>query len=649
MATLQDIFGNTQEDLAEAPGSPTRVLSSSEPRSGPSLEQNLRSAQQDDTISQMAEVRAAQAQSLDQHMQYRGALEHAQGQVDLRSQDLDIAKKAMGVFDTGAEPSVREYRYKHLVTQLGIDPKSETSKDLWRMIRGLSADSALAVRQNISGQISGSTPGSVVEAFSGVLRGQIDPEELFLATRAQPQDAGRFAASGITPEGSAAPRGSIRDAITSRQSTNVEDAPSLSDPLPGPHVPAPSDNRPVDPSIATALGYDANTSASADILHKHPGLGGLKVEDQQKKAKELGEARAATTDTVKLIDRAIGIVEAEPRAVALSLRFGNLKIADLNPAKTITTVDDAIKTFGRTLLPKGATELIEGNFPGLSDKTDGDTIRSIASRNVELLNTVIGLAYASAKAKDPGGRLSDQDIAIELRNLGWGSGSADLLKASLRNHGAILIDRYNSRIKSETGGVPADVTSDKLVTLNSRANGQFSPQQPSADQTQTPSPSGPSEQRTEALTPAQQAQQSRAKAQSDEDVQQAQRRWNLEQAPVEARLRLEAAQRDIERLDLAKQAAKEARDWREYQKAKAEQAKAERERDKIAAAFAAFGKALGRSGGGSIGGSGGGGGGDQDAGAFKIAPGAASRRAPPTPAPARSGYDYVRRMKASGS
>ena len=655
--TLGSIFGNDEHDLAAAPGSASRVLSAAPAASaGPSLEDNLRSVQDEDTITQMGEVRAAQAQSLDQHAQYRAGLERAQEHVDLRAADLGIAEKAMGVFDTAnSSPARRQFVFKQLVRQLGADPKSETVKDLWQLVRGLSPDESMAVRSNIGSQLSSAGPGQIAGAFRSVIRGELDPLELFSATRAQPQDAGRFAASGVAPQGDMALRGSIRDAITSRESSNVENAPPLSEaPLAGPVVPerpVPPDNRPVDPGLAQALGYDPNTSSSAEILQKHPGIGGLMVEDQQKLVKDLAKDRSNTLDTIKLINKALRIVEEEPRAVVFAINFGKIDVAEFNTAKYITMADDAIKTFARTLLPKNITEHIESNFPGLSDETKGDTIRAIASRNAELVNTVISLAYASAKAKDPSGRLSDQDIAIELRNLGWGSGSPDLLRASLQSHGATTVDRYNIRVRSETGGAPADIMSGGLVTLNSGRTQQTIPgtYPQAAPEQSTPAPGQtPPEQRTEALTPSQQAQQSRARAQSDEDVQQAQRRWNLEQAPVQARLQLEAAQRDVERLELAKQQAREQREYREYQKLQQQQRDAERRRDKIQAAFAQFARAMGSAVRGSVGGGGTNMGPDQDASAFKLAPSAASRRAPPTPGQARSGYDYVRRMKAAG-
>jgi hypothetical protein len=92
-------------------------------------------------------------------------------------------------------------------------------------------------------------------------------------------------------------------------------------------------------------------------------------------------------------------------------------------------------------------------------------------------------------------------------------------------------------------------------------------------------------------------------------------------------------------------AAKEAKEWKEYQKLKDAKAEARREKEKIQAAFQAFAKALGGS---SRGGGGGGGvsmGPDQDAAAFKIAPHPGAKLAPPPPGQAQSGHTYTRKRR----
>ena len=104
---------------------------------------------------------------------------------------------------------------------------------------------------------------------------------------------------------------------------------------------------------------------------------------------------------------------------------------------------------------------------------------------------------------------------------------------------------------------------------------------------------------------------------------------------------------EVKRYELAEQRAKEERDFRARQEARQARLDAERQRDKIAAAFAQLGRAISSSvRGGSVGGSINMGG-DQDASAFKIGQ-RQSRVAPPTPAPARSGFDYVRRSRSAG-
>lgn len=654
----------------------------------------------DDIIEQMAKVREEQARSLQEHMQYRQGLEQKQQEVQLRGGDLDVSERLMRVLDTTLPKPFREFEFRGLSRHLGIDPKGDNYKELSKVILGLDPDSSAAVREAFTARIADAPPGQISEFARGILQGKVPVSELAgmvrenqragMQTTSQqdkveglfarterskaeftPNDAKRYNEAQVGPAGAQAgmaagnldltPNQTPVD--TANQSATAEQ--NLSEIVV--EGPPPVDNRVVDPSVATALGYDASVP-SAEILARHPGIGGLKLEDQQKEARgEKGWAvvRTYSKDAIDLVEKAKGIVTAEPRAVTwASVTTRNIDVEGFNTAKYITKFNDVLEGIGRTLLRKDIADGMFENGPQLSRETQGDTIRAIASRNAELMNTILSLAYASAKAKDPAGRLSDQDIAIELRNLGWGSGSADLLKASLDNHASIIIDRYNTRIKTETGGSPVDLRAEapaKIIRTSANSadpNASAAPTDPvtgsrSALQLEQPAPTQvapaqtPAQETPAQPTPTQQAQNRRSKEvtkDDDEAVQQAQRRFNLEQAPKEAALRLEAAQRDVERLELAKQAAKEARDWKEYQKLKDQQREAQRQRDKISAAFASFAKALGRVGGGSIGGSPSMGA-DQDASAFKIAPGAGSRRAPPTPGQAKSGYTYTRRRR----
>jgi hypothetical protein len=646
-----------------------------------------------DIIDQMAQVREEQAKSLQEHMQYRAGLEQKQQEVELRSGDLDVSERLMKVFDTTLPKPFREFELRGLSRHLGIDPKGENFKEISKVVMGLDPDSSGAVREAFTARIADATPGQISEFTKGILQGKVPISSLAGMVRehqmAQAQIGGGLSDAGpsaipsnasATPApgdagakgGMAAgntPRSSIKDAFAGgRESGNatVQQTPPDIGPSPtttDPNTiiaegPAPTDNRVVDPSVASALGYDANKVPSAEILARHPGIGGMDGKEQKEAAKKLAEYRQYTQETVKLADKLDAVVTSDPNTVPYTLPIiGRWAGQNINAAKEITSANDAIKQLSEAIFPEGVNAWVRKNVPNMDSD---EKVRETGKKAQEVMNTLFALAYMSAKAKDPSGRLSDQDLQLELKGLGADSGSADLLKSALRAHVGSTVDRYNTRIQTETGGPGVDIkatgatiqrqgaapTDPAAAGATQQAQATNVPgtvvttpgQTPSQTPTQTPAQQTPADQSRTA--------RSREEAKNaDETVQQQTRKFNLEQAPVEARLRLEAAQRDEVRLQLAMDAAKEAKEWKEYQKLKDQKAEARREREKIQSAFAAFARALGNSrGGGGIGGTPSMGA-DQDAGAFKIAPGAGTRRAPPQPGEAKSGYTYTRKRR----
>jgi hypothetical protein len=650
-----------------------------------------------DIIDQMASVREEQARALQEHMKFRATLEQKKQETELRGGDLDVSERLLRVLDTTLPKPYRDFEFRGLSRHLGIDPNGDMHKELAKVVTGLDPDSSASIREAFVARIADATPGQVTEFTRGILQGKVPLSELAgmakehaRATQQTVGDSQQAKVEGLfsrterskaatTPTGVAMDSGGALGAAPGGGAGNVDMAPAdQANSGVGNQVatdeqnfseivlqgPAPVDNRTVDPAMASALGYDANSVPSAEILALHPGIGGMDAKEQRAAAKKLAEGRAATSDAVKLGDKAIQIITEEPRAVDVTFAMGPLNIKDFNAAKTITSFDDLSKTFMGTLFPKGMTKMIEENLPGLSDETTGDTIKAIASRNAELANTVLSLAYASAKAKDPTGRLSDQDIAMELRNLGWGKGHTQF-KAALLSHQESTIERYKSKTSAETGGAAVDPRAVEPAKIRREGDansaeataapadpilaGSRSPLQgEAAPATTTPAAAAATQATPAQQTPTQQAQKAKTREeakQTDEEVQQAKRRFDLQQAPVEAAQRLRAAERDEARLQLAMDAAKEAKEWKEYQKLKDQKAEARREKEKLQAAFQAFARALGS---GRSGGGGGGGvsmGPDQDAAAFKIAPHPGASRGPPSPGQAQSGYTYTRKRR----
>jgi hypothetical protein len=269
------------------------------------------------------------------------------------------------------------------------------------------------------------------------------------------------------------------------------------------------------------------------------------------------------------------------------------------------------------------------------------------------------MIYASALAKEPGGRLNQDDVKREAAALGASTSSPEVFIAAIREQISGANQSYTHRVSGLTGGTPGQ-TLTPIGTLTPSRPSQDVPLSGAVPGAAAPlegaAPTGPAKpvtlapQKTEALTPEQQAQEARTKVtqkESDEATKRSEeaqiRQFNIQQAPVDAKLKLDAANRDIQRLEMAKEAAQEARDWKAYQKLKDQQAQAQKQADKIAAAFAQFARAMQRTGSVSVGGSAPAGA-EQDASAFKI--GERPQRRAPTPAPAVSGQTYRARRRS---
>ena len=564
-----------------------------------------------DQIESIGSLIEAQDQIMAQHSQYAQSLQQTQAQADARGADLDVSEKMFRILDTQLPKPFRDFELRGLARHLGVDPKSESLKELSKLVLGLDPDSSMAVKKAFTSKIGDATPGQISQMTRSLMTGELSPSVLATevmkgGAATQPMETG---STGKIP---------AQDPDQLTQSAKaVADA-----------QPTKTDNRTVDPAMAAALGYDANSSSSAEILKKHPAIGSMDGKEQKELAKDLQTNRHFTSVSVSLIDKIDKMITDDPLAVGVLLPFTS---TPQNPAKYIVNINDGIGNYVKTLFPEGVDKFVR-SLPGY-DKKSEEEIRKTAATYMAVANSTYNLAYASAKAKDPSGRLSDQDIQIELRSLGLDAGSADLFKAGLANHKADLLNRYNNKVETSTGG-PATNPMDKPRTLNNDPA-------PAAASSANPKEASvtPSKEAT-GQTPSEQSQIARAKEQQKESDEAAKRKFELEQAPRDALLRLQAAERDSMRLQLAMDQAKELKDWRQYQMLRDKQREAQRQADKISAAFSRFASQLSRIGSTSTPG-GSSGGGEQDANAFKI--GERPQRRAPTPAPAVSGFKKYKR------
>lgn len=696
MATLGDIFGNTQEDLAEPPGSGSRVLSSSEASAtGRSLEDDLRTLQ---------EVRTAQAQSIQQHVDYRAGLEQAQDRVNLRAQDLEIANRALKVFDTGTyDPATREFMFKGLVRQLGVDYRSENAKDLWKMIRGLSPDSALAVRQNIAGQISGATPGQVVQAFSGVLRGEVDPLELFSATRTQPQGREAFYAEHGPPMMAGASGAVVPQAQS--QTVDADEVAASVVSQAGDAKTAP-DLRQVHPQIAKMYGLDPNTPhRNADVVSR--GYDGpMNMKDQEKWIKERA---TVVEDGAKALDSFVMmeyISRGRPEVLRLSpfsipgigrvelptiaeVATGALNVVEGIQEPVAPKTESRLKGFADSAVPaadampakdrfmgkrvsRRLTEDVEGTMlEQLPRSPDRGTVRENAQLTSALDSYSAELVFRMGRmAGQSGHAFSDKDRDIFVQQYAGSSDPGARRAAMQVSAGKMFADMDPALVNALANRVIArnnpEITQAYLASpvvpqnvkdaIRARAEAPTQSGQQQPTQQQQP----PAQQRSEStpvpgivVTDPQQAAASPSQQQQAPSQPKtiAEERADLQRAQQQAQqMLLEKHDIAIKRFKMDEQIAKENRDYRARQEARQARKDAEEQREKIQAAFARAGALIaGSRGGGGLGG-GTSMGPDQDASAFKIAPGAGAKRAPPSPAPPQSGFENVRRLRrAQGS
>lgn len=733
MATLRDIFSNTQDDLAEPPGSPIPVAA---PPATPSssLEADLRSVQQEDAISRMQEVRQAQAQALQQHAQYRAGLDQAQSQVDLRGQDLDVAERLMGVLDSRVPKLVRLQSFRELSARLSVDPKSSRATELGRTLIGLDPDSSADIRGVFASQLEGASPGEISQFATAILKGEVGMHELtkmvgqtrrqlgsreaFYAQHGPPMMAG--ASDATVPQAQPADPDEVASSIVS-QAGDAKTAPDL---------------RQVHPEIAKMYGLDPNTPyRNSDVISRGY-KGPLSMKDQEKWVKE-----HATTveDSAKVLDSFV-LMEYISRGRPEVLRtpkftvpvpgapiqvevptlsefhvglyntmkawgwYDDSKTKDYptQPYAATGTPTERLQSFSDSAAPIGEigtkekfmgkriarrlTDDIKGteleqlprpdvDNPDLIDRTKENTRLTgiLDSHSAELVYRMGRMAGQSGHAFSDKDRdvftqqyasSSDPDARRAAMQASAGKMFADMDPALVNGLAGRIFARNNPEMTQAYLDSPV-VPKNVKDAIRARAEAAVTPtsQQPTHQQPvqqQTPAQQVQPQQRSESNpVPGMvvtEPRQSAAATSAQQQPQQAQpktiqeERVALQKAQAQAQsMIIEKHNIAIARFKMDEQIAKENRDYRARQEARQARKDAEEQRDKLRAAFNRAGSMLasGRSGGG------GGGapsmGGDQDAAAFKIAPHPGANRPPPTPAPARGGFENVRRMKGSGA
>ncbi len=177
-----------------------------------------------------------------------------------------------------------------------------------------------------------------------------------------------------------------------------------------------------DMSVRAGTMEDLNTEINGFAAKK--GQQGYSNTEQRK----MRDSVQVHTETLRGLEPFLALIADDPRALQgshMDPETGNFKGG-------AASIFEGIQNFGEK-----AMRLLEGtDQEGLVKNTDGSTgkITDLIGSQAEKfgLNTsvaqskVVAVAYAIAKARDPGGRLSDQDVMLAMRSLTGNGGSREI-------------------------------------------------------------------------------------------------------------------------------------------------------------------------------------------------------------------------------
>jgi hypothetical protein len=578
--------------------------------------------------------------------------EQQQQLVQARAQDLNVAQRLLQVTSPQLGKEARGFLLDGLSRELGVDPRTDYYKGLKKVILNLDPDNGQALRGMFTAQLDEAQPGQVTQGVRAVLTGDMPLDQLItrastvgrgMAAQRQAEAAAVFdgppADDGM--RGLGGPRGFGVSMGGQSMVTPVQapaGAPSGSSLVPRyRESTTPPRLREVAPELAQTLGFDPTVRyRNLDVLATHPRIPS-DFEGQQRVATELQTVDSAVSDAIRGAAAMVELSRGRPEALRL---LPNTPIWE-NPAtftrELVGTLDGLRRLLGYgtddatstgELSPRSRFVLEQATTRFLDNMGIGDALRTIGgylpplpdlARVPERFRDASGayarvqgemykLAYALARAADPGGRLSDQDIEVQLRRIGDFS-SPELMQQSLTQVMGQLFTERNQLILSRTGGAAPLALTPEIRQLVAQSG--IAPAELTADPAAAPQRAQP---------------QLRTGGVQSIEEQEAAERAQL-QAERDRVARGEA--REVERLGFAR--SEEARAERgEQRQLRLDE---ERRRQRVQEAFQAIGRALA----GSIQGGGGGGsvgsmGGDQDPNAFRITP--APQRRPPTPVPA---------------
>jgi len=617
-----------------------------------------------------------QAQVLQQHKQYAEQLQERQAQVDAKKGDLDVAGRLYKVLDSRISKSARQFLTRELAQHVGADPKSDQFKQVSQMLTGLDPDTMQSLRSSFGANLSSMEPGKISETVRGIMTGQVPMNDFIDQVGPEAFQTTQTSGSGDTVSGGAGNdtlAGGSGGSTTAIKGGDVIQTPSeggavepdkaqarVGQDQPGatgaatptapfqPGAPGqissfegqrtvPSAEQQASPTIVGALGLDSRESyRNKDLIQ-----GGYRIpfdpKEQDKVATEVNTRSSGLSSTVSeavnLVDafeghpEVLGPVGSAARTIQSTFQQVQGLLNVINPLVKNETLPDSPQI--QKLTRDVGTQLAKTHA---IDQT-AETAAQIDAR-------VLGLAYRMAIANDiPGNRLTNAILEQNLRMIGANS-SPTQFKAVLSSTLASTTREFDDAMKRTVGTSGLDIMTRQLsdedisrmakhadilpVDLAKSMLGEAQRRKAGAGAEPAMKPSSPTlDEERQTLGGAEMQKKGREIAHQDQTMQ-------LEQSREQRAARTEERQnvREDRVAGAQEQSAALQREEFNYRKAHDIATQEQHQRDKITAAFQAFGHAIASSrSGGSIGGGAPNLGGGQDVSAFRLTP--APQRVPP--------------------
>ena len=127
-----------------------------------------------------------------QGQSFSGVMQQRQQQaqtLQARQADIQIGERMMQLLDPRIPRPARQFLFRELSRQIGVDPKGEQAKEIGAMVTALDPQTLESLRRSVATRVQSARPGEITEFARGVLTGQVPITELMTpASGASPGD-----------------------------------------------------------------------------------------------------------------------------------------------------------------------------------------------------------------------------------------------------------------------------------------------------------------------------------------------------------------------------------------------------------------------------------------------------------------------------